>query len=85
VHGGEIAFKARPGRGPALVNLINVIFNDTTGNGIYAQADSTVTLSGVNDDHDSGGLSINGGAINSDGSNHLPAVSGGSLGTYALK
>jgi hypothetical protein len=70
---------------PVSANLVNVVFNDTAGNGIYAQSDTTVTLSHVNDDHDAGGLLINGGAIDSDGNNHLPSVLGGSLGSYTQK
>ena len=73
------------GGGNVSAKLINVMFEDTQGNAIYAQAGSSVTMSQVNDGHDAGGLSINGGTITSDGTNHYPSVSGGSVGSYALK
>jgi hypothetical protein len=73
------------GSGPVSAKLINVVFEDTQGNAIYAQSTSSVTMSSVNDGHDAGGLSINGGMITSDGTNHYPSVTGGSVGTYALK
>jgi hypothetical protein len=73
------------GSGNVSAKLINVVFEDTQGNAIYAQAGSSVTISQVNDGHDAGGLAINGGTITSDGTNHYPSVSGGSVGSYALK
>jgi hypothetical protein len=73
------------GSGSVSAKLINVVFEDTQGHAIYAQSTSTVTMSYVNDGHDAGGLSINGGAITSDNTNHYPSVTGGSVGSYALK
>ena len=73
------------GSGTVSAKLINVVFEDTQGNAIYAQSTSSVTMSSVNDGHDAGGLSINGGAISSDSTNHYPSVTGGSVGSYAFK